>query len=192
MAGDAYAPKHWPAGVRPLHQHAGARTRCLFGTDWPVIDPERAVEEVEALGLRPESWQAMMRDNAMKLFKLDAGATVSGGAQADRSVMSSNSDELCERFGIEHPIFQAGMGFVSTARLAGAVSAAGGLGVIATGGTMEPDVLREQIAQVREQAGDRPFGVNVLLPTAPRTTRGSPTGSWSGPRSTSACRSGCR
>ena len=29
--------------------------KVLFGTDWPVIDPERAVREVAALGLRPES-----------------------------------------------------------------------------------------------------------------------------------------
>jgi hypothetical protein len=46
------------------------RHKCLFGTDWPVIDPERAVREVDELGLRPESWQALMRDSAMRLFAL--------------------------------------------------------------------------------------------------------------------------
>jgi hypothetical protein len=33
-----------------------------------VIDPERAVAEVEALGLRPESRRKLMRENALKVF----------------------------------------------------------------------------------------------------------------------------
>jgi enoyl-[acyl-carrier protein] reductase II len=74
------------------------------------------------------------------------------------------ADELCRRFGVERPIFQAGMGWVSTGRLAAAVSAAGGLGVIATGGVMPSEQLREHIARVRDEAPGRPFGVNVLLP----------------------------
>jgi enoyl-[acyl-carrier protein] reductase II len=86
--------------------------------------------------------------------------------------MTADSDRLCERFGLECPIFQGGMGYVSTAKLAGAVSAAGGLGVIATGGTMEPEILSQQIAEVREQAGERPFGVNVLLPNSAEKDEG--------------------
>ena len=46
------------------------RDKVLFGTDWPVIDPERAVREVKELGLRPESERALMRDNALRIFKL--------------------------------------------------------------------------------------------------------------------------
>ena len=42
----------------------------LFGTDWPVIDPERAVAEIAALDLRPESRRALMRDNALRVFDL--------------------------------------------------------------------------------------------------------------------------
>ena len=34
--------------------------------------------------------------------------------------------EICERIGIEYPVFQAGMGFVARGTLAGAVSEAGG------------------------------------------------------------------
>lgn len=78
--------------------------------------------------------------------------------------MTGAADELCRRFGIERPIFQAGMGWVSRGRLAAAVSAAGGLGVIATGGVMPSEELREHIARVRDEAPGRPFGVNVLLP----------------------------
>lgn len=39
--------------------------------------------------------------------------------------------EICDLLGIEYPIFQGGMAWVSDASLAGAVSNAGGLGIIA-------------------------------------------------------------
>lgn len=44
--------------------------KFLFGTDWPVIDPEEAVRQVADLGFRPESHRRIMRDNALRLFKL--------------------------------------------------------------------------------------------------------------------------
>ena len=69
IAGDAYAPKHWPASFVHYANTYG-REKVLFGTDWPVIDPERAVREVDALGLRPESRQLLMRDNALRVFRL--------------------------------------------------------------------------------------------------------------------------
>jgi enoyl-[acyl-carrier protein] reductase II len=78
--------------------------------------------------------------------------------------VTASSGELCALLGIERPILQAGMGWVSTGRLAAAVSAAGGLGVIATGGVMSPEELRGHIVRVRDEAPGRPFGVNVLLP----------------------------
>lgn len=79
--------------------------------------------------------------------------------------MNKVSGELCRLFGIERPIFQAGMGWVTTGRIAGAVSAAGGLGCIATGGIMGSDELREHIAHVRDVAPGKPFAVNLLLPS---------------------------
>jgi predicted TIM-barrel fold metal-dependent hydrolase len=67
LAGDAYAPKHWP---KPFVHYANTygSHKVLFGTDWPVIDPERAVREVLELGMRPESHRRMMRDNALAVF----------------------------------------------------------------------------------------------------------------------------
>jgi uncharacterized protein len=69
MAGDAYAPKHWPAQFVHYANTYG-REKVLFGTDWPVIDPERAVAEIAGLGMREESRQLMMRDNALRVFRL--------------------------------------------------------------------------------------------------------------------------
>lgn len=70
----------------------------------------------------------------------------------------------CELFGVELPIVQTGMGWVSGAKLTAATSAAGGLGILASA-TMTLDELGEAIRRVRERT-DRPFGVN-LLPNQP-------------------------
>lgn len=73
VAGDAYAPKHWPAQLVHYANTYG-RHKVLFGTDWPVIDPERAVAEVADLGLREASHAMLMRANALKVFKKLPGA----------------------------------------------------------------------------------------------------------------------
>jgi enoyl-[acyl-carrier protein] reductase II len=69
--------------------------------------------------------------------------------------------ELCRRLGLDYPIIQAGMGQVAYGRLAGAVSAAGGLGVIGAG-YLSGDELRREIAVIRSMT-DRPFGVDILF-----------------------------
>lgn len=67
LGGDAYAPKHWPKAFVHYANSYGSH-KVLFGTDWPVIDPERAVREIDALGMRPESHRRLMRDNALAVF----------------------------------------------------------------------------------------------------------------------------
>ena len=69
---------------------------------------------------------------------------------------------ICDTFGIEYPIFLAGMGGVSTAPLVAAVSNAGGLGIIG-GATMDANELRKQIRKTRELT-DKPFAVDLLAP----------------------------
>ncbi len=71
------------------------------------------------------------------------------------------STPICDRLGIEYPVFQAGMGFVAHAELTAAVSNAGGLGCIGTG-SMAAHELREQIHRCRDLT-DRPFGVDILF-----------------------------
>lgn len=69
---------------------------------------------------------------------------------------------ICDLLGIEYPVFAAGMGGVTMAPLAGAVSAAGGMGVL--GATFcTPDELRTEIRAVR-RITDRPFGVDLMFP----------------------------
>ncbi len=68
---------------------------------------------------------------------------------------------VCKILGIEYPIIQGGMAWVSTAELAAAVSNAGGLGVIGAG-SMPAEILREEIRKARKLT-EKPFGVNLML-----------------------------
>jgi NAD(P)H-dependent flavin oxidoreductase YrpB (nitropropane dioxygenase family) len=63
--------------------------------------------------------------------------------------------------GIEHPIIQAPIGGLSVPALAGAVSNAGGLGMMAIT-WMSPDEIRAAIDEVR-MITDLPFGVNIII-----------------------------
>lgn len=77
---DAYAPKHWPKQLVHYLNTYG-QDKVLFGTDWPVIDPERAVGEIAQLGLRDEPLRKLMRDNALRVFLLPESARSSRAAE---------------------------------------------------------------------------------------------------------------
>ena len=80
--------------------------------------------------------------------------------------------DVCDRIGIEYPIFQGGMAWVSEHILAAAVSNAGGLGIISAMNA-PGEYLRKEIRACREMT-DRPFGVNVMLMSPhPRWPRSS-------------------
>ena len=70
--------------------------------------------------------------------------------------------KLSELLGTEFPIIQGGMANIATGEFAAACSNAGALGVIATGGMLEADLLREQI-HICKRLTDKPFGVNLML-----------------------------
>ncbi|KAI9171133.1 putative nitronate monooxygenase [Paramyrothecium foliicola] len=72
---------------------------------------------------------------------------------------------ITDLFGIKHPVLLAGMNVAAGPKLAAAVSNAGGLGVIGGVG-YTPDMLREQIAELKSYLNDKnaPFGVDLLLP----------------------------
>jgi nitronate monooxygenase/enoyl-[acyl-carrier protein] reductase II len=74
---------------------------------------------------------------------------------------------LCDLFGIEYPIIQAGMGLGSSAELAVAVCNAGGLGSLGCW-RRPPDDVKRQLAVIRERTG-RPFAMNHLVPELDET-----------------------
>ena len=68
---------------------------------------------------------------------------------------------VMELFGISYPIIQAGMVWVSGAKLAAAASNAGALGIIGAG-SMDPELLRLHIRKTKSLT-EKPFAVNVPL-----------------------------
>jgi enoyl-[acyl-carrier protein] reductase II len=70
-------------------------------------------------------------------------------------------NRICELFGIQYPIIQAGMIWCSGWELAAAVSKSGGLGIIGAG-SMYPEVLREQVRKLKSST-QAPFAVNLPL-----------------------------
>ncbi len=68
---------------------------------------------------------------------------------------------LTELLGISYPILQGGMAHISDAKLAAAVSEAGGLGIIsAASGDVEQVAAQIDLAK---SLTDKPFGVNLML-----------------------------
>lgn len=68
---------------------------------------------------------------------------------------------LNEILNIEFPIIQGGMANIANGTFAAAVSNAGGLGIVASGG-MNPEKFRQEIRLCRSLT-DKPFGVNIML-----------------------------
>src|SRR5437667_12897777 len=77
---------------------------------------------------------------------------------------------ICDRLGIEHPVFLARWGGVSLSRLVAAVSNAGGLGIMGAA-TLGPAELREEIQKPR-----------ALTDNPSQSTSSPPSPTASGPR----------
>lgn len=68
---------------------------------------------------------------------------------------------LCEEYGCEYPL----VAFVHTKDVVASVTNAGGIGVYGAN-SLTPDELRSDIRWIRERVGDKPFGVDLLLPAS--------------------------
>ncbi len=81
---DAYAPKHLEKSLVHYMNTYGA-DKVMWGSDWPVIDPERGVREMGEHNLRPDAYRKVMRDNAVKLFRLDSPAATGAGKTSPKT-----------------------------------------------------------------------------------------------------------
>jgi len=68
--------------------------------------------------------------------------------------------ELCDRFGIEYPIFV----FTPSEKVAAAVSKAGGLGVLGCVRFNDADDLENVLCWMDENTDGKPYGVDVVMP----------------------------
>jgi NAD(P)H-dependent flavin oxidoreductase YrpB (nitropropane dioxygenase family) len=76
-----------------------------------------------------------------------------------RTLHPALSTRATELFGVDYPIVQTGMGYVSDARLTAATAEAGGLGILSAG-LLSCEELAAAIEQIQSLT-DKPFGVNV-------------------------------
>ena len=81
----------------------------------------------------------------------------------------SGSEALCERLGIQHPIF----GFTPSEHVAAAISRAGGLGVLGCVRFNDPADLETALSFMDENTDGRPYGVDIVMP-AKIPTEGTP------------------
>jgi uncharacterized protein len=70
IGSDAYAPKFWkPEFVRFID--SWGQDKVLFGTDFPIIDFERATREINELGLKEDSKQKLLWKNTAHVYGLN-------------------------------------------------------------------------------------------------------------------------
>ncbi|GIF22792.1 NAD(P)H-dependent flavin oxidoreductase YrpB (nitropropane dioxygenase family) [Actinoplanes tereljensis] len=69
--------------------------------------------------------------------------------------------ELCERFGIEHPV----LGFSPSEQVVAAISRSGGLGVLGCVRYNDPDELDAALTWLDQNTDGRPYGVDVVMPS---------------------------
>jgi NAD(P)H-dependent flavin oxidoreductase YrpB (nitropropane dioxygenase family) len=68
-------------------------------------------------------------------------------------------NSICEEYGIKYPVF----GFAHSINATIAITNAGGLGVF--GGTRStPEEIEEAMATIRAAVGDKPFGIDLVMP----------------------------
>jgi len=65
----AYTAKRYPPSlVAYLSRHG--RTKVLFGTNWPMIAPKKALEGLDGLGIDAEARALFLAGNASRVFRL--------------------------------------------------------------------------------------------------------------------------
>jgi predicted TIM-barrel fold metal-dependent hydrolase len=64
-----WSPKYFP---KQLIQYANTllKDRILFGSDYPLITPERWMKDFEVAGFKPEVMPGILKDNAVRLLGL--------------------------------------------------------------------------------------------------------------------------
>jgi len=66
---DAHRPSYWPESFINYMNSYG-QDKVIFGTDFPVLDFERTRADFEAIALKPEVRRKVLRDNALRLYRL--------------------------------------------------------------------------------------------------------------------------
>ena len=65
-----WSPKYFPANLIQ-YTNTLLKDRILFGSDYPVITPDRWLADFEKLQIKPEVRPKVLKDNAVRLLKLE-------------------------------------------------------------------------------------------------------------------------
>lgn len=67
---DAHSPKYWePTFVRFINSRG--QDKVLFGTDWPVVDFERAIAEIHEHDFKEHVLKKLLWENAVRVYRLE-------------------------------------------------------------------------------------------------------------------------
>ncbi|MGW3788510.1 amidohydrolase family protein [Micromonospora chokoriensis] len=64
-----WSPKYFPAEL-VRHANSVLKRRVLFGTDYPLLTPDRWLRDVQATDLKPDVLPGILKDNAARLLGL--------------------------------------------------------------------------------------------------------------------------
>lgn len=64
-----WSPKYFPSEL-VRYANSILKDRVLFGSDFPLLTPDRWLSDVEQTALKPERLPAILKDNALRLLKL--------------------------------------------------------------------------------------------------------------------------
>lgn len=67
---EAHLPRYFePSLVKYINTRG--QDKVMWGSDWPVTDPKRNLQQIDELGLREEPKNKLLRENAVRVFKLE-------------------------------------------------------------------------------------------------------------------------
>ncbi|MET0521983.1 MAG: amidohydrolase family protein, partial [Jiangellaceae bacterium] len=64
-----WSPRYFPPEL-VRHANSLLRHRVLFGSDYPMLTPDRWLSDVSRTDLKPEVMPGILKDNAARLLKL--------------------------------------------------------------------------------------------------------------------------
>ncbi len=69
LGASGHAPRYWePSMVRFINSRG--QDKVMWGTDYPLLGHKEALQQIDALGLKPEAKRKLLRDNAVRVFRL--------------------------------------------------------------------------------------------------------------------------
>ncbi|MGI9229152.1 MAG: amidohydrolase family protein [Gammaproteobacteria bacterium] len=69
IGSDAHSPRYWPQSfVHYLNSYG--QDKVIFGTDFPVLDFKRSMDEIAQLKLKPQVLKKFLRENTRRIYGL--------------------------------------------------------------------------------------------------------------------------